>query len=104
MAEKINIYQIRDRSPGCNFQCLESKAPPNTSEHITIGIKNGIGNTHIKRGVIMSAPPKPLSLLIKPPKMPQISVGKSRLGFQESNGLADIMFASNEIANLPTNL
>ena len=68
MAEKINIYQIRDRSPGCNFQCLESKAPPNTSEHITIGIKNGIGNTHIKRGVIMSAPPKPLSLLIKPPK------------------------------------
>jgi hypothetical protein len=68
IAEKINIFQRRDRSPGCSFQCLESKAPPNTSAHITIGIKNGIGNTHIKRGVIMSAPPNPLSLLMKPPK------------------------------------
>jgi hypothetical protein len=42
--------------------------PPKISEHITIGIKNGIGNIHINSGVMMSAPPKPLNRLINPPR------------------------------------
>jgi hypothetical protein len=31
-------------------------------------MRKGIGNTHIKRGVIINAPPNPLSLLMTPPR------------------------------------
>ena len=33
-----------------------------------MGMRNGIGNTHINKGDKTSAPPKPLNRLIQPPK------------------------------------
>jgi hypothetical protein len=42
--------------------------PPKISEHMTIGIRKGIGNIHINSGVMMSAPPKPLNRLMNPPR------------------------------------